>query len=123
VGAVLALWCLFALASGDARAFCLDLGGGCSPSTAAPTGPCHDHAPEDGANPSCDSCVDVLVHEDASARGSQPEHELQAPAATRPFGCANDALLAIAETVTASALSPIDGSSPHPAIRTAVLRI
>ena len=123
VGAVLALWCVFALASGDARAFCLDLGGGCSPSAAAPLGPCHDQTPDSDENPSCDSCVDVLVHEDASARGSQPEHELRAPAATHPFGCARDASLAAAETIAAAALPLIDGSSPYPALRTAVLRI
>lgn len=123
VGAVLALWCVFALASGDARAVCLDLDGGCSPSTAAPTGPCHDQAPEDSANPSCDSCVDILVHEDASAGGGRPEHELRAPAAAHPFGSAGDGLLAAAGTIATSAASLIDCASPRPAIRTAVLRI
>jgi hypothetical protein len=123
VSAFLALWCVLALGSGDARAICLDLGGDCSPSAAVPEEPCHDQVPDGGENPSCDSCVDILVHEEASARGSQPEHELRAPAAAHPSGRASDALLAAAETVAASALPLIDGSSLYPALRTAVLRI
>ena len=123
VGAVLALWCVFALASGDARAFCLDLGGDCSPSAAAPAGPCHDQAPDGGDNPSCASCVDILIHEDALAAGSPPDQELQAPAAAHPLGGASGSLLAAAETLPPAATSLIQGASPHPALRTAVLRI
>jgi hypothetical protein len=122
VGAVLALWCVFALASGDARAFCLDLRGGCSPSAASPAGPCHDQAPDSGNNPSCASCVDILIHEDALAAGSLSDQEFQAPAAAHPLGGAGGSLLAAA-TLPAAATSLRKGAPLHPALRTAVLRI
>jgi hypothetical protein len=122
-GAILALWCVFALASGDARAFCLDFGGGCSPSAAAPVGPCHDQAPDGGDDPSCTSCVDILIHGDALAAGSLSDQELQAPAAAHLPGGAGAALLASAENLAATAASLIQGTFPHPAGRTAVLRI
>ena len=123
VGAVLALWCVFALASGDARAFCLDLGGDCSPSAAAPAGPCHDQAPDGGDNPSCASCVDILIHEDALTTGSLSDQELQAPAAAHSLGGASGSLLAAVETLLAAATSLIQRASLHPVLRTAVLRI
>ena len=123
MSAVLALWCVFTLASGDARALCLDLGGACSPSATVPEGTCHDQAPESGTNSSCNSCVDILVHEDASALGSRPDHELHAPAAAHPFGCAEKILLAAAGIPTTAA-TPLTGSgSPHPSLRTTVLLI
>jgi hypothetical protein len=122
VGAVLALWCLFALATGDARALCLDFGGACSPAAAAPGGPCHDQGPDGGANSSCAACFDILVHEDAAARGSRPDDGLQAPAAAPAFGSAADAPLFAGEPRAAAAA--LAGTlPPHPSVRTAVLRI
>ena len=123
VSAVLALWCVFALASGEARALCLDLGGECSPSATVPGGPCHDQAPDNGTNPSCNSCVDILVHEEASASGSRPDQELQAPTAAHLFGSGSHALRATEELFTAAATSLIERFSPRPFLRTSVLRI
>jgi hypothetical protein len=123
VSAVLALWCVFALASGDARAFCLDLGGECSPSATVPEGPCHDSEPAGGASSSCDSCVDILVHEDASASGGRPDQELRAPMAEPWSGFAHEALFATEGIFTAADASLIGDYSPHPFLRTAVLRI
>lgn len=120
--AVLVLWCVFALASGDARAFCLDLGGECSPSTAVPEGPCHDGEPAGGTGSSCGSCVDILIHEDASASGIRPDHGLESPAAAHSSGSARLALRATEGPFT-PASSLIGSSLPHPFRRTAVLRI
>lgn len=123
VSAFLALWCVFALASGDARAHCLDLGGDCSPSATVPEGPCHDQAPDSGTNSNCNSCVDILVHADASASGIRPDHELRAPAAAPSFGFASEALLAAGDGSTAAVTSLFGSRSPQPFLRTAVLRI
>lgn len=123
VSAVLALWCVFALASGDVRARCLDLGGACSPSAAVPEGPCHDQEPDGGANSSCNSCVDILIHNDAAAGGNRPDQELRAAATAHLFGFASGALLAAKGPLTAATASLIGSSSPHPLLSTAVLRI
>lgn len=119
----LALWCVFALASGEARALCLDLDGECSPSATVPVGPCHDRAPDNGTNPSCDSCVDILVHEEAATSGNRPDPELRAPAAAHPSGYGSQAVLATEGLSTVAAPSLIGSHSPHPFLRTAVLRI
>jgi len=123
VSAVLALLCVLALASGDARALCLDLGGECSPSAAVPGGPCHDQRPDSGTSSSCDSCVDILVHEDASAGVSRPDHEFRAPTAAQPFSTMSEALLATGGVFTAAGVSLAGSFSPHRFLRTAVLRI
>jgi len=83
MGVVLAFWCAFALASADARAICLSRGGECSPSALVAEGSCHEQAADTGANPDCNSCVDVLLHGDASASGSRSDRELPAPAVTQ----------------------------------------
>ncbi len=121
VSAVMALWCLFALASGDVRALCLDLGGGCS--AMVPEEPCHDQAPYSGTDAGCTSCVDVLVPEDAAASGGRPDHELRGAAAAHPFGCASPALPVSEQSLTATAASLIGSPAPHPCSRTVLLRI
>jgi hypothetical protein len=123
VGAVLALWCVFALASGDARAICLDRGGGCSPSAAVPEGPCHDQTPDSGTNPSCNSCIDILVHDDALTSGIRPDHELRAPVAAHSSGAANEALLATEDVFAVAATFLVGNFLPHPFLSATVLRI
>lgn len=123
IGAVLAFGSVLALASGEARALCLDLGGTCSPSTAGPTGPCHDQEPEDGANPSCTSCVDIIVHDDAASRASRPDHELPPPVSAHPSRCGAMSATAAQGVPAALAASTIAHRSPHPFLRSVVLLI
>jgi hypothetical protein len=123
MSALLALWCVFALASEDARAFCLDRGGDCSPSSAVPEGPCHEPAPGGGTTSRCGSCVDILVHEDASARGSRPDHELPAPAVAQSPGSAVSSVAPSGDAIAAFLSSRTGSPSPHSFQRTTVLRI
>jgi hypothetical protein len=120
--AAFALCFAFALASGDARAHCLDFGGECSPSTAIPIGPCHEQTPADGADSGCSSCVDILVPEAAAVCGSRPDHDLRAPVASSP---PDSAIVATnpGNAIAASPAHPISGSPRLPFQLTLVLRI
>lgn len=121
--AAFALCFVFAFASGDARALCLDFGGGCSPSAAIPLGPCHNQAPANKVNSSCNSCVDVLVPEAASASNSRPDHELRVSAAAESLAYASAALETVSDAATTGQTYPIRTSPREPFLRIAVLRI
>lgn len=123
VGVLVALWCLLSLVGGTTRALCLDLGGECSSSSAAPVEPCHDRLPDSGAIPSCGACVDILVREDATTRNGRPEFEPGAsdPARSLPDETAAGADLGSAVATLAAPL--IEVPPQHPLLRSVVLRI
>lgn len=118
-----ALCFVFAFASGDARALCLDFGGGCSPSAAIPMGPCHNQMPANEVNSSCNSCVDVLVPEATSASNSRPDHELRVSLTAELFAYASATLETLGDTATAAQTYRIRTSPREPFLRIAVLRI
>lgn len=121
--AVLALWCLLSLTIGVTRAYCLEVGGECSPPGAGPAKNCHDQAPGRENDPSCGSCVDVLVPEDVSARCNRPDHSLRAQVAAQPLVAADQALVAMEDAATATSAHLIVPSLLHPVLRATVLRI
>lgn len=122
---ILALWCLLSLTIEATQAHCLQVGKECSPPTAAPVGNCHDQAPDRASEPSCGACVDVLIPADASARCNRPDHDLRAPvtATAHPLVATHEALVALADSIAASATHLIVLSPLHPLPRTTVLRI
>ena len=119
----LALCFVFAFARGDARALCLDFGGGCSPSAAIPMGPCHNQTPASEVTPSCNSCVDILVPEAASASNSRPDHELRVSAAAESLVYASAAFETVSNAATADQTYLTRTSPREPFLRIAVLRI
>lgn len=121
--AVLALWCLLSLVSGTTPLLCLSLGEQCSPHAAAPTGSCHDQAPDSGMNSSCGSCVDILIPEDASVSCSRPDRELRPLTATQSLVAASAALIAMEDALATTSTHLILQSPLHPILRSAVLRI
>ena len=122
---ILALWCLLSLTIEATQARCLEVGRECSPPTADPARDCHDQAPGRASEPSCGACVDVLIPVDASARCNRLDHDLRAPvtATAHPLVAAHEALVAMADSITASATHLIVLSPLHPILRTTVLRI
>jgi hypothetical protein len=122
-GVLLALWCLLSLVGGTTRALCLDFGGACNSSSAAPAEPCHDRLPDSGTVPSCGACVDILVREDATARNGRPDREVEAPAPTQTLPAGGEAAALLESAVAAIAAPLIEVPPQHPLLRTAVLRI
>ncbi|MHB8837089.1 MAG: hypothetical protein ACYC9Y_15475 [Candidatus Methylomirabilia bacterium] len=124
-GVILALWCLLSLTIEATQAHCLQVGKECSPPTAASVRNCHDQAPDRASEPSCGACVDVRIPVDAAARCNRPDHDLRAPvtATAHPLLAAHEALVAMADSITASATHLIVLSPLHPVLRTTVLRI
>lgn len=123
VSAILALWCLFSLASGTTQALCLDFGPECAPSASAPAVPCHDQTPGGGRDSSCGSCVDILIPEDASVARSRPDSDLRPLGAAPSLAAANAALGALEDAVASTATHPVGLPPLHPAPSTTVLRI
>ena len=122
---ILALWCLLSLTIEATRAHCLEVGRECPAPTAAAAGNCHDQDPDRASEPSCGTCVDVLIPADASAKCNRPNHDLRAPVAAtaHPLVAAHEDLVAMADSITASATHLIVMSPLHPVPRTTVLRI
>lgn len=119
----LALWCLLSLVGGATRAHCLDFGGECSPSAAAPVEPCHSQPSDSAADPGCGSCIDILVNDVAALGCGRFERVLEADGAVQSLPAASHALIG-REEAHAVAAAPEGGiASLDPFLRTTVLRI
>lgn len=123
MGVVLALWCLLSLVGGTTRALCLDFGGECSSSSAAPVEPCHDRLPDSGAVPSCGACVDILVRDDATTRNGRPEIDTVASDQARSLPDETAAAVALGNAVATIAAPLIEVPPQQPLLRSVVLRI